>query len=619
MYERGNADYDSSNQSLIRRHVRRGTGFSQGGSIQVRGLLAAGLLGLAAISSSVPGAAADSAAGASSAAAPAQPRFDVQWLPPETPALTVESVTGGSLDSFFEPFKLKAARQQGGPFWLRLEAREGLTAPAEAGTALIVRKGRHFNVEVWAPATAAGSGSAAPGMPAALALAATKPTFGAAHDAIFVLPASLVPGEVLYARVEPSGTGAEILQFSAGPLRDVLEYGEYHSWMIAVAFGALMAMAVTSLLIWFVLSDRLLVYYSVLFASQALYVAFFSGQGFDWPLLSWALPLQQHAWNVPVAISGAAACVFVREIADLKRFWPRVHAAFGWFAVAFLVLAASNVLSELGLGGILAAIGNLMFVGSAVFTLVVAFMAWRRGGRAAGFFLIAWALLEAFTIAAALRLLTSDASDEDFLLHTGLPLSMVMAAVLIALGVADRLREQRRALSEAERRAETDPLTGVLNRRSLIERLEAACSRAQARDMPIGLLFIDLDHFKQINDSYGHLAGDACLASVVAPIQAELRQSDVVGRYGGEEFIVILSSASASAAHMIAERIRERVASVRVEGYGPSIRLTCSIGVAASDTLGVWGKHLIARADEAVYAAKRSGRNRVQMAEALAA
>ena len=196
---------------------------------------------------------------------------------------------------------------------------------------------------------------------------------------------------------------------------------------------------------------------------------------------------------------------------------------------------------------------------------------------------------------------------------------MVLAAILIALGVADRLREQRRALSDAERRAETDPLTGVLNRRSLIERLEAACSRAQARDLPIALLFIDLDHFKQINDSYGHPAGDACLAAIVAPIQAELRQSDVVGRYGGEEFVVILSSASAAAAHPIAERIRERVAGVRVDGFRAPIRVTCSIGVAASDTLGVWGKHLIARADEAAYAAKRSGRNCVQMAEALAA
>ena len=138
--------------------------------------------------------------------------------------------------------------------------------------------------------------------------------------------------------------------------------------------------------------------------------------------------------------------------------------------------------------------------------------------------------------------------------------------------------------------------------------------RAQARGLPIALLFIDLDHFKHINDSYGHLAGDACLQAIIGPIQAELRQSDVIGRYGGEEFVVILSSADASAAEPIAERIRNRVAEVRVEGFGEPIRLTCSIGIATSDKLNVWGEHLIAHADTAVYAAKRHGRNRVQVA-----
>ena len=82
-------------------------------------------------------------------------------------------------------------------------------------------------------------------------------------------------------------------------------------------------------------------------------------------------------------------------------------------------------------------------------------------------------------------------------------------------------------------------LTGVLNRRSLIERLDAACVRAKARSLPISVLFLDLDHFKQINDTFGHAAGDACLAGIIPPIQAELRQSDVIGRYGGEEFVVI--------------------------------------------------------------------------------
>jgi diguanylate cyclase (GGDEF)-like protein len=195
---------------------------------------------------------------------------------------------------------------------------------------------------------------------------------------------------------------------------------------------------------------------------------------------------------------------------------------------------------------------------------------------------------------------------------------MVAAAVLIALGVADRLRAQRLALTEAERRAQIDPLTGVLNRRSLIERLDAACLRARARGLPISLLFIDLDHFKQINDSFGHQAGDACLRAIIAPIHVELRQSDVIGRYGGEEFVVILSSADAAAAIPIAQRILERVAAVHVEGFGNPIRLTCSIGIAASDTLGVWGEHLIAHADAAVYVAKRLGRNQVHMAAPLA-
>jgi diguanylate cyclase (GGDEF)-like protein len=181
------------------------------------------------------------------------------------------------------------------------------------------------------------------------------------------------------------------------------------------------------------------------------------------------------------------------------------------------------------------------------------------------------------------------------------------------------VRQQSLALTDAERRAQTDPLTGVLNRRSLIERLDSACLRAAARKLPISVLFLDLDHFKQINDTYGHAAGDACLAGIIPPIQAELRQSDVIGRYGGEEFVVILYGADAAAAQPIAERICRRVADIRIEGHAGPIQLTCSIGVAASDTLEVWGQHLIAHADTAVYAAKRSGRNQVQLAAAAPA
>jgi diguanylate cyclase (GGDEF)-like protein len=253
-----------------------------------------------------------------------------------------------------------------------------------------------------------------------------------------------------------------------------------------------------------------------------------------------------------------------------------------------------------------------------VFTLLVSYLAWRRGNRAAGWFLIAWALMWTFQMATVLWLLYGRADTADALFCYGLAPSVVAAAVLIALGVADRMRAQNVALTEAERRAQTDALTGVLNRQTLIERLDTACMRLQRRGLPLSLLFIDLDYFKQINDTCGHAAGDACLAAVIAPIQAELRPSDIIGRYGGEEFVVMLTGADSSAAAPVAQRICQRVAEIRVEGFVTPIRLTCSIGVASTDTLGVWGQHLVAHADAAVYAAKRAGRNQVQQA-ALAA
>jgi diguanylate cyclase (GGDEF)-like protein len=456
------------------------------------------------------------------------------------------------------------------------------------------------------------------------------PEFAGARDTAFLLPAgrdtaagsgsgSGATSGTVYVRISPPAAGYGVPRFAISTLDEFLSEGASRARMITLAFGALAAMALASLLIWIVLAERAFILYFTLFMLQALYVAYFSGQGFEWPWLSAAAPLTHYTWNVLSALSGAAACLFVRDIADLRRFLPRSYTVFGWLAGAFLLLAFANLIKLIGYEGLVNNFGNILFLGSAVYTLVVAFVAWRHGSRSAGWFLVAWTVLEAFTIATTVRLLLNTSEEHDRVIYFGLPASMVAAALLIALGIADRLRDQRRALSEAERHAQIDSLTGVLNRRSLIERLDAACLRARARGLPISLLFIDLDHFKEINDSFGHPAGDACLAAIIAPIQAELRQSDVIGRYGGEEFVVILSSADTAAAHPIAERILQRVADVRVDGFGPPIALTCSIGVATSDMLGVWGEHLIAQADAAVYAAKRSGRNRVQVAVPLAA
>jgi diguanylate cyclase (GGDEF)-like protein len=155
-----------------------------------------------------------------------------------------------------------------------------------------------------------------------------------------------------------------------------------------------------------------------------------------------------------------------------------------------------------------------------------------------------------------------------------------------------------------------DVLTQLLNRRAILETLEAALMPAAAPSLAV--LMVDTDHFKRINDTLGHLAGDQVLRVIAARLLASIRATDAVGRYGGEEFMVVLEGAGEREARFIAERVREHVSSTAIPVDGGEIWVTCSIGVAvATETQGM--EWLIRQADQALYCAKRAGRNRVEM------
>src|SRR6202042_3322903 len=172
----------------------------------------------------------------------------------------------------------------------------------------------------------------------------------------------LPPEPSLYARVDGIAAGSEPVSFSNSTLDRTLARGAEHARVNALAFGALTAVALAALLIWFVLADRLFILYATLFFLQALYIAYLSGQGFDWPGLSFARPLASFAWNVPVSLSGAVACLFTREIADLRHSSPRIYAIFGWFALAFLFITIANLAKLIGFGMWVSAVGNLLFI-----------------------------------------------------------------------------------------------------------------------------------------------------------------------------------------------------------------------------------------------------------------
>jgi diguanylate cyclase (GGDEF)-like protein len=167
---------------------------------------------------------------------------------------------------------------------------------------------------------------------------------------------------------------------------------------------------------------------------------------------------------------------------------------------------------------------------------------------------------------------------------------------------------QRRLYESSTR----DPLTGLLNRRCLLERLEQELLRSTGDAADIGMLMIDVDHFKRVNDAFGHLAGDQVLRALAMTLQRVLRSGDVLGRYGGEEFLAVVPHATKADLVLLAERIRAALDAVRVEVGGGSVAMTVSIGAALwSECKPAHSSALVALADERMYEAKARGRNRV--------
>ena len=181
----------------------------------------------------------------------------------------------------------------------------------------------------------------------------------------------------------------------------------------------------------------------------------------------------------------------------------------------------------------------------------------------------------------------------------------------IVLDISDRKELE----SELEELATRDPLTGLLNRRELSRLLEEELERAKRYQRTLAILWIDFDHFKDINDTYGHAAGDSVLKAVSGLLLDSVRSVDSVGRFGGEEFVIVLPEMDVAEADELADRLRLKVASVpQPLGDGKTVPLTISVGIAVYPSHGLTAAALCAAADKAMYRAKERGRNCVSMA-----
>jgi diguanylate cyclase (GGDEF)-like protein len=173
------------------------------------------------------------------------------------------------------------------------------------------------------------------------------------------------------------------------------------------------------------------------------------------------------------------------------------------------------------------------------------------------------------------------------------------------------LVSERALREEVKQLSLTDELTGIFNRRGITENLEVEVARSRRLGTPLSLLMLDIDRFKPINDTFGHATGDEVIRTVAQALKKELRETDVLGRFGGDEFIVVLPALELEGAIAAAHRLRQSVQFSAIEMLARGVSITISVGVATCRPTDST-VHLMSRADGALYAAKENGRNRIE-------
>ncbi|HEX2018018.1 MAG TPA: diguanylate cyclase [Aurantimonas sp.] len=297
-------------------------------------------------------------------------------------------------------------------------------------------------------------------------------------------------------------------------------------------------------------------------------------------------------------------------IMDARTILVGFAALFGGVPAA-IISAAFAIAYRFWVGGIGAPIGAAGIVVVAVMGLL-----WRRqrrflqSGRAS---IASFSLFGLATSSHLLLLLALPIPDPlSYLRDAWLIMTPVFIAGSVVMGLMMQreynlmLREQALA-----REALTDPLTGLANRRAFDGLFHREVVAAQGETPGPSLLLVDVDHFKQVNDTFGHEKGDLALQEITRVLRAMVREGDTVARYGGEEFCLLLPRTVQKDALIIAERVRETLARSSISLGEQSLRLTVSVGVASASAPGVQAQELFAAADRALYRAKRLGRNRV--------
>jgi diguanylate cyclase (GGDEF)-like protein len=420
---------------------------------------------------------------------------------------------------------------------------------------------------------------------------------------------------------------------------DMLDERLLHGAML----GLFAALFVYNLLVLLLLREP--AYFSYVAFLPFTYLAASSVDGFGSAVLyPWTTWPGNEGLVVFSGLAFALILLFTRSFLGTREFRPLDRSLKGLIAANALLAVSPFVLPV----GVAYQLDVAMTFAIPAVGIAAGVVAWRKGRKEARFYVLgqtaSWVGLVGFGV------MISGGLPFHLYLFEGVGLGVAADALMLALALADKIRILQRAklraeeaavknlavqhealealvaartaeLEEARRRAEllatTDPLTGVLNRRGLLARAERDLKLALRSGHPLAVVLFDIDHFKRINDTYGHAEGDRVLCQLATAVRGALRSTDLFGRIGGEEFLVVMPHTTGQAAARVAERARRRIEQVVAVGH-PPVPVTASFGVAwLSERRGDLDR-LQSAADRALYRAKSNGRNRVELGVEIA-
>jgi diguanylate cyclase (GGDEF)-like protein len=386
--------------------------------------------------------------------------------------------------------------------------------------------------------------------------------------------------------------------FQVRQTQQELSYGVVYGFLLAlIAYNAILYLGFRS--------SRYLLYSAYLTMFVVMNVAY-TGHGFAWLWPDW---VRWQQWSNPVLmfLYGVSGLAFASRFLDLKLYFPRVRKAVIAFCAGFGVLLAAAFLLDSQKVALLAAFSFvILFSGIMLFLGAISVYA---GQKPARYFLIA-------AMAAMVGALLTALSVWGFIPHNGwtfraVEIGMLVDATLLALALAYQLRVSQEKRIRAERLAQMDPLTGLNNRRAFYDKTGSLWSNGIRHEHDTSVMLLDIDRFKQINDTYGHAHGDEVLKALADILKQAIRQGDVLARWGGEEFIVFLPETSLQDAAALAERLRTAIEDARIPRELAVTSVTASFGVAQKEARHTTLDALIASADACQYQSKLQGRNRV--------